>query len=346
MKKSILLLACASLLTGSVAAQDAATLFFQGKDAIAKYDDLQSKAILNQAAGKADSTAIERAGYLMEGIKLLEQALPLDTVFEVDKKTGEPKIDKKTGKPKFKTKYSKDIQDLLVGHIADLGNAGNSYLQTEDYANAYDAYDAYVKALTSNLAKERNLALPDSVIGEIRFFQGYSAYMTKDYGKSYAALNESMQLGYDDNNVGAFKNSCVANIVQSYLDEKNYTDAYTYVDGIIATDNSGFIQDIRGFVVEQDKGQEAAIEVYKQAIEVDPNYGNSYYDYGRCLYAKAQAIIDANPEASNEELAPKLAPIYKEAIGVFETAEKLSPELESTRFIDDINYKLELLGAK
>jgi len=348
MKKSILFLACASLLAGSAVAQDAATLFTQGKDAIDKYDKLQSEVMLAKAKdpNAADTNAAERAGYLMDGIKLLKQALPLDTVIEVDKKTGEPKIDKKTGAPKFKVKYSQQIQDLLVNHINDLGNVGDNFFQTNDFANAFVAYGAYADALNSPLAKERNFVLADSIFGQILFMQAYSAYQIKDFQSGYDLSKKAMALGFNKFGVGDVKNSCVANIVQNFINDKKYAEANAYVDGVAATDNSGFLQDIKGFVVEQENGLAAAEQYYKKAIELDPKFGNSYFDYGRCLVDQAQKIIDANPSATNKELAPKLTPIYKQALEVLGKAKELAPDTQAGRLIDAIDYQLEQLGAK
>lgn len=348
MKKSILFLACATLLASSAVAQDAATLFNQGKEAIAKFDKMSTDLMLAKAkdANAEDLTAAERAGYLMDGIKLLKQALPLDTIIEIDKKTGEPKIDKKTGKPKFKVKYSKEIQDILVSHINDLGSAGDNFFQTSDFANAFLAYGAYADALNSPLAKERQFVLPDSVFGQILFMQAYSAYMIKDFQSGYDLSKKSMALGFNKFGVGDVKNSCVANIIQNYINEKNYDSANVYIDNVLMNECTGFNMDIKGFIVEQEKGLQAAADLYKKAIELDPNFGNSYFDYGRVLYDKAQKIIEAKPNATDKELAPELVPIYTEAIEIFGKAKELAPDTQAARFIEDIDYKLELLGAK
>lgn len=346
MKKSILLIACASLLAGSAAAQDAATLFNQGKDAIAKYDKMQSEVMLAKAKdpNAADATASERAGYLMEGIKLLNQALPLDTVLEVDKKTGEVKIDKKTGAPKFKVKYSKEIQDILVGHINDLGNVGDSFFQSNDFANAYVAYGAYADALSSPLAKERNYVLADSIFGQILFMQAYSAYQIKDFANGYTLAKKAMDLGFNKFGVADVKNSCVANIVQNYVNEKKFAEANSYCDKLLAADPSGFMYDIKGFIVEQENGTAAAADYFKKSMEL--GFGNGIFDYGRFLFTKAQNYIDANPDKTSKELAPVLVPMLKEAADVLTKAKEAAPETSAANLIDQISYQLEQLGAK
>lgn len=346
MKKSILFLACASLLASSAVAQDVTELFTKGKDAIAKYDKMSADLMMAKAKdpNAADATANERAALLMEGLGYLNKALPLDTIIEKDKKTGEVKIDKKTGQPKFKVKYSKEIQDILVGHINDLGNIGDNYFQSNDFANAYVAYGAYADALNSPLAKERNYVLPDSVFGQILFMQAYSAYQTKDFANGYRLAKQAMGLGFNKFGVGDVKNSCVANIVQNFVNEKKFAEANAYVDGLLNGEASGFLYDIKGFVVEQEKGIAEAAEYFKKSMEA--GFGNGVFDYGRSLFTKAQAYIEANPDKSNKELAPTLVPMIQEAKAVLEQAKVVAPESSAAAIVDQLDYQLEQLGAK
>ncbi|MBQ0068390.1 MAG: hypothetical protein KBT09_01350 [Bacteroidales bacterium] len=346
MKKLILLVACASLLSSSAIAQDVTELFTKGKEAIAKYDKLAGDLMLAKTKdpNAADATANERAALLMEGLNYLNKALPLDTIIEVDKKTGEPKIDKKTGQPKFKVKYSKEIQDMLVGHINDLGNVGDNYFQANDFANAYVAYGAYADALNSPLAKERNYILADTVFGQILFMQAYSAYQIKDFENGYALSKKAMALGFNKYGVGDVKNSCVANIVQNFVNEKKFDAANAYVDKLLAAEPTGFLYDIKGFVVEQEKGIADAAEYFKKSMEA--GFGNGVFDYGRSLFTKAQAYIEANPDKSNKELAPTLVPMLKEAKAVLEQAKVAAPESAAGAIVDQLDYQLEQLDAK
>lgn len=348
MKKSILFLACASLLGGSAVAQDVTTLFTQGKDAIAKYDKLNSEYMIAKAKDNnaADPTAVERAGYLMEGIKLLNQALPLDTIIEVDKKTGETKIDKKTGKPKFKVKYSKEIQDLLVSHINDIVVVGNSYLQANNYENSFIAYGAFLEALKNPLAKERGVALEQESVAEILFFQAYSAYQIQRYQEAYEIFGQAIELGYTQNNVEEYKNSCVANIVQGFCDANNYDAANAYVDGLISTQPTGFLYNLKGFIIEAKDGLLKAEEAYKKAMEL--GNGDGYIGYGRFLCEKVTQIQNDNPNATDKELASKIVPLYKEAIEVLKTAKGLATDRagQIDSVIENIEYRLEMFGAK
>ena len=142
MKKTILLLACASMLAGSAYAQsDVESLYKSGKEAFAAYDKDFAKTQLNQPV---DTAAM--LGNLMKGFQDFEAALPLDSV-----KTN--KIDKKTGLPKVKTKYSKEMVALMAGHIGDLTAAGNMYYTSKQYAEGAYAFGRYCELIQSPMAK-------------------------------------------------------------------------------------------------------------------------------------------------------------------------------------------------
>lgn len=351
MKKSILFLACASLLSGSALAQDAASLFNQGKAAIEKYDKMSADYQLLKVKdpNAQDVTAKERAEIFMQGIDQLKQALACDTIIEVDKKTGEPKIDKKTGAPKFKVKYSPEIMSILNGHVGDYGSIGDAFYNAQEFQKAFDAYDLYAKALQNEEVKaelkKRGFNVEPATIGQILFMQSYMAFNLKDYATAYDFALRAESFSFADENLNIIKNNSAALLVEAYVNDKAMDKANAFIDNCIAKGNNGFLQYLKGFIVEQDKGFEAAESYYRQAIELDPSNAMAQLRCGDCLYKKAQKIIDENPEASNKDLAPKLVPIYNEAIPFFEKAKELDGQCNAQAYLDDIQYKLELLGS-
>jgi tetratricopeptide (TPR) repeat protein len=103
---------------------------------------------------------------------------------------------------------------------------------------------------------------------------------------------------------------------------------------------------MKGFIVEQKDGLAAAEQYYAKATEVDATFPNGFFDLGRVIYDKAEKIIEDNPKATNADLKPKLVPLYDQALPLFKKAHELDPKSEKTqskRFIEDIEYKLELL---
>ena len=323
-------------------AGDVLTWFTAGKAAFNLYDQLYKLKLLGQPV---EDEMMNEA--LSAGFEFYQRALPLDTIVEVDKKTGAPKLNS-DGTKKVKTKYSKDIIGALTSHMGDIANAGNVYLQNSDWANAAAAFGNYAELASSAFAIANGVAAPDSTLSQVRFFQGYSQYQIQDFANAYDSFTKARKLGYTDNNIVEFQTSSLANMVQGMLDKNEYEEANNFIDNALQADPmNGTLHDIKGFTTELQQGVDAALPFYRKAAEVDPNYANAFFDVGRCLYLQAQKIIDDNPNATNKELVPKLKPIYDEAIPFLERAIKLNPdESKAKNVLDDILYKFEVMGVK
>lgn len=332
---------------------NAHTWYTAGRLAFKLFDQMQAMKAVGQDGGMFDANMMGEA--LNAGFEYMFKALPLDSVKETNK-DGSFKLDK-NGMPKIKTKYSKDIIAALLPHITDMGNLGNTYLnaaqesqKVEDWANAAKAYGNYCEVVTSPFAHANNINLGDSTIAELKFFQGYAFYNAKDFANAYPALAMSQKLGYTENQVGAYATSALANLVQGFLDKKDYASAYKFIDEAIARDgHNATLYDMKGFTAELEKEDiDAAIPYYQQAVDCDPTYAQGFYDLGRCYYLQAQAIIDENPNATNAQLKEKLVPIYNKALPLLEKASQLNADdaAKSKRVIDDIKYKMELMGVK
>lgn len=347
MKKFFLFFACASLFVMGAKAQSVEELFNAGKAEFAKYDKLFGEYTLThgQNPDAPDPTIGERAAALMRGFELLQQALPLDTIIETNK-DGSPKIDKKTGKPKFKTKYSKDIVTLLSGHINDVLNVGNAGLMGNDFTTSFKAFKFFRTLVGSSLTE--GVEFDPQTLADVSFYEGYSAYQLKDFDGAYNAFKSAIDRGYTENQVVDFRNSCLANIIQNYCDSKKYDDAISYVDKAIAGDpSSALMYDMKGYIIEQKDGLDAAEQYYEKAVALDQTFPNGFFDLGRVLFARGEKIIEDNPSATNAQLAPKLLPIYDKALPLFKKAKELdidgSKTPQACRFVEDLEYKLEIL---
>ena len=323
-------------------AGDVLTWFTAGKAAFGLYDELYKMKLLGQPV---EDEMMNEA--LAAGFEFYQKALPLDTIVEVDKKTGQPKLNS-DGTKKVKTKYSKDIIGSLTSHMGDIANAGNVYLQNSDWANAASAFGNYADLASSAFAIANGVAAPDSTLSQVRFFQGYSLYQIQEFANAYDAFTKARKLGYTENNIADFQTSSLANMVQKMLDNNEFDKAINFIDNALQGDPfNGTLHDIKGFTAELKDGVDAALPFYRKACEVDPNYANAFFDVGRCLYLQAQKIIDDNPNATNKDLIPKIEPIYREAIPFLEKATQLNPdEQKAKNVLDDILYKFEVMGVK
>ena len=323
-------------------AGDVLTWYTAGKAAFGLYDQLYKLKLLGQPV---EDEMMNEA--LSAGFEFYQKALPLDSIVEVDKKTGAPKLNS-DGTKKVKTKYSKDIIGALTSHMGDIANAGNVYLQNSDWANAAAAFGNYADLARSAFAIANGVAAPDSTLSQVRFFQGYSQYQIQDFANAYDSFTKARKLGYTDNNIVEFQTSALANMVQGMIDNKEYEKAMSFIDNALKADPmNGTLHDIKGFTTELQNGVDAALPFYRKAVEVDPSYANAFFDVGRCLYLQAQKIIDDNPNATNKELVPKIKPIYDEAIPFLEKASQLNPDdTKAKNVLDDILYKFEVMGVK
>ena len=328
-------------LTNPESAGDVLTWYTAGKAAFAIYDEMLKAKIMQQPVDDNDMASALTAAYAF-----YQQALPLDSVVEMDK-NGMPKLNK-DGSKKIKTKYSKEIIAALTSHLGDIANVGNVFLQNSDWANAAAAFGNYADLASSAFAIEQGVAATDDVLSEVRFYQGYSQYQIQDFANAYESLSKARKLGYTDNNIVDFQTSALANMVQDMLDKEQYEKAYAFIDNALNNDpQNGILHDIKGFTTELKDGVDAALPFYRKAAEVDPTYANAFFDVGRCLYLQAQKIIDDNPNATNKDLIPKIKPIYDEAIPFLKKAIELDENNTKPKSVlDDILYKFEVMGVK
>lgn len=314
------------------------TWYTAGKASFGIYDALLGEKMLKKEVNTGDM-----ATALINGFNYFSKALPLDTVPEVNK-DGSPKIDKKTGLPKVKTKYSNEIQSGLLAHVNDFLTIGNSCLGSQDWANAQAAFSTYCDIQNSAFGKAKLTAQPDSVMGEIRFFEGYAADMNKDYANAFKGYQAAKLLGYAKNQVAERVAAALGSLAQQAVDAKDYGKAYQIVDKAIAGDpNDANIYDLRGRIAEMDStaGMKVAVEYYKKAVELDPNNVDALYNYARFYTSRAAEFISANPNMVDKDLRPKIQPDLEEAIKYMEKAHQLDKERSDIkRMLGRVYYML------
>ena len=322
-------------------ANDALTWYTAGKAAFGLYDTMFGAKSLGQPVDDNMMNEVLSAAY-----EFYQTALPLDSVVEVDK-NGAPKLNK-DGSKKIKTKFSKEIIGALTAHMGDIANAGNIYLQANDWVNAANAYGNFAEIARAPFAIANGVAPADSVISQVRFFQAYSQYQAKDFANAYENFTKARNMGYTTDNIVEFQTSSLANMVQEMLDKNEYDGALNFIQNALKNDpNNAILHDIMGFTMELKDGIDAALPFYRHAAEVDPTYANAFFDVGRCLYLQAQKIIDDNPSATTKDLVPRLKPIYDEALPFLRKAIELDKENPKPQSVlDDILYKFEMMGVK
>lgn len=341
MKKTIMLLASALVLTGSAFAQNTAeSLFKSGKAAFAAYD--KDLGTMQLSPDKVDKDAM--AANLLKGFADFEEALPLDSVKQLNKDGSVKKI---------KTKYSKEMVATMSSHIADLLTVGDNYYQAQKNAEASKVYGKYCELIKSPMAIENKVPQPaDTIMGQIYFMKGLCDYNMNADMDAFAAFGEAMKYGFTGKlfgvNTGDYKAACLARHLQTILDAKDYAKAYSLLDGAIAAEpaNATYYC-MRGDVLTNDttKNADEALASYKKAIELNPKYADALYRAGIGVFKQVQDYLNKNTNLTNEQAAPVLIPLYQEALAYFEKA-KENGQTGTEAYIENINYALGILQKK
>ena len=135
-------------MTNPETAGQAYTWYVAGKGAFDFFDNQQ---VVAQMGKEVDKKALGHS--LIDGYGYFQTALPLDTVTDA--------------KGKVKTKYSKDMVKMIVGHYNDFSNAALYLWEVEDYAGAVEAWNLFVENRNNPVLLKNGLkAQPDWCRGQ------------------------------------------------------------------------------------------------------------------------------------------------------------------------------------
>ena len=336
---------------------DAKTWFVAGKIEFGFYDNQLGKKSINPA----EVNDVNMATALLQGYDYLKAALPLDSVKQVDKKTGEYKIDKKTGLPKVKTKYSKDIVGMISGHFNDFSQAGSIFYDNKDYKKAYEAWGIYAELPYAEYLGKNKPEVPDTIVGQIEFFQGIAAWQGEMNDKAVKAFASARSHGYvqkeafdyalacyvglNDNDAivalakealplyGDKDSQYISILINDYINKAKYEEASNLLDQAIAAnpENAEFY-DVKGTLYEQLKDNEKALEFFQKATEINPEYAKAQFNVGRYYYNKAVKI---NESADKNFTAAQFAAFFEEKVKPYYI--QALPYMEKAYQIDNTN---------
>lgn len=112
------------------------------------------------------------------------------------------------------------------------------------------------------------------------------------------------------------------NLMNIYLDRKDYDAAAKSIDKIVALDpeNANYVV-LQGQLLEMQGNNDAALECYMKAIKIDPALGNAYSYIGRVYYNRATEKENELYDAKKYDSVDKeTAPLYEEALPWYEKA--------------------------
>ncbi len=343
------------------------TWFTAAKVELSEFDDLYKKSVINPAS--VDSKKMGLA--LLNGINYLKTALPFDSVPELDKKTGQPKIDKKTGQPKIKAEYTEKIYKLLAENYISLNNVASTLHQANDYENAAKCYELCATLPFESYMKNRIQQPADTVVGEIRFWQGVALWQATNPAEALKAFKKAIDLGYTSRKeafdyplscaaelkndaeiieiakaaipfYGKQDNQYVSIIINHYLFEEKFDLANQFLDQAISDNpqNAEFCN-LKGNLVEKQTSIEEALPYFQKAVELDPNNSKAQFDLGRYYYNKAVKVRDEKVDLTGAQLAKLVNPLYEQALPYLEKAYELDKDnYDAKNALRSIYYQL------
>ena len=334
----------------------AQTYFIPGK---AMFDEYNKLFGYKQLGKLAEGDSKKMSDDLMEGYEFYMKALPLDSVADA--------------KGKIKTKYSKDIVNTLTGHASDFNDAAIAYWELHDYNGAYKAWDRYLGMYENEPFKSKVNQIADTIIGEIYFNQALAAWQADSLQNALKAFANAERHGYSKkqlydyamavaNNAkdqdavfawaekgnakyGKEDSNYLGNIVNTYLQRKDFDKAFSTIDQAIAADpNNGQYYFVKGILYDnQDKKAEAK-EMFKKAIALDDKNVQALTQYGAALCQEAYTLSDQAPTTAAESQAyfnEKIVPLFQEASTYLEKAWELDNDnMDALRYLDNIYYNL------
>ncbi len=357
----------APALTNAESKDDAKTWFVAGKANAGFYDQQYTQMQLKQ---QVDTAAMANA--LIKAYDYFTTALPLDSVKQLNK-DGSPKLNK-DGSVKVKTKYSKEIVDILITRHNDFSMAGNLLYNMRKYPEAAKCWGIYAKLPYSGIAPREKFLAPDTTVAEIEFYQGIALWQGEDLKGAVEAFASARKHGYTKKEAYDYAMSCYAGLndnagivavakealplygdtdvqylnilINDNINNGKYDEAKTMLDAAIAKNpNSAELQNLLGLIYEQQKDEAKALELFKKAVELNPEYAQGQFNYGRCLMKKAvevqQELESLKGAAYQTARNEKLVPLFKEILPYMEKAYELdSTNSNAKNILRNLYYQL------
>ena len=293
-------------------------------------------------------------------------ALKLDTIHVLDNK-GQPVIDKKTKRPKVRTKYSKEVVNRLVDHHDSYRMAGSEHYNIKDWEGAYQAWDDY--CLLAARTDDPRWVKPDSVLAEVRYYQGIAAWQKGDTIDAVRLFSMARHLGDDRKEAYDYALVCLSDLgneaevvklaweafvkfgtrdpqyirilINDFINREDYSGANDLIDDALeASPDDDELLNLKGLVVESKEDIYEAFPYYQRCIELNDSNASGLFNVGRFFYNKAMETRQ-NSHLYGKKLADLVNPIYREALPYLEKSYAINPRNEEVKnALRDIYYKL------
>lgn len=261
-------------------------------------------------------------------------------------------------KGKVKIRFRQANQQRMQNVRLSLINAGQYMYKVKDLANAFKYWALYVDSSSDPFFEGIDMT-KDQYRSEIAYYAALAAYFQKDYpnAEKYAdiaaqdpekandaneillfAAKENMKTPADsaaylkrikDLHQAKPEEERYFNLLMDYYTHKNDMNALkAWAEEEIAMNSQNKMAwALKGEVQMNNNEWDAAVESYKKAIEVDPEFVQCVFNAGVCLNSKAIALNDQLADKKTGGLtkdnAEKVKNVLRDAQGFLERAREL-----------------------
>lgn len=254
-------------------------------------------------------------------------------------------------------KYRPEMMELLSRIRINLVSGGVTYFNDNNNEKAFELFSKYIDVADAPLFASFNYAETDTLMAEIAYYATLAGLKLEDYNKALKYVDLAMKkedvaqkaieykamsyinLGDTVNWINALKEGVekypsveyfYSNLISYYNNSGGTNDLVAFADEMLAKNPLPIFRFVKGYVYQNQKEYDKAVEEYKVCIEQDPNYTGAYRNLGICYCQMAQDLSDA---ASALDIKSKAYKAKKEEINAYY---KLAlPIYEHLRKIDD-----------
>ncbi|MBD5346938.1 MAG: hypothetical protein HDR92_07400 [Bacteroides sp.] len=317
-------------------AEQAYTWFTAGQAALTAYDQLRAMEGLSPQGLTPEQKAT--AGQNMIAVfGYFDKALPLDQVPDA--------------KGKVKPKYTKDINKAIKENYIETQRAGIYLYEAGKYPEAVEAWDLYLN-IPSKYPDAKVTADDDTIRAQMMYYQALAMSFSDNAKGAVNRMRDAMNTGYktpelylnslaianqaqDSVAVSEFAQrgyeiygtqniAFIGQLINDKLAQNDYDGCINLVNEALASDpdvqTKAQLYDILGCIDANQDKNDAALDNFDKAIELNPEFAKGYYDKGRIIYNTAIVQWD---DATEDVRQNTLKPEIIKAAQLFEKAYEL-----------------------
>lgn len=269
-------------------------------------------------------------------------------------------------KGKVKPQYSEQIKKILYETRNQLFNGGAHFYNQENFELAFNMFDTFITSAKMPRLAEFELDV-NPALTEVNRMAAYYASLSGMRLEKYDLVLKHIDIAVQDSanaeSAYEFKSQaqvslgdtvawlgtlkeCAARFPENayfyqsliqYYDSKGQQDELmNFADEMIAREpGNALFTYVKGYILQQNDKQEEAIEWYKKAIEIDPNYESALGNLGLCYlqlaqkYNNSEASTNIKDKAQMKKDKEILDAYYREALPLYERLRQIAPDKQS-----------------